>query len=140
MDKKLNPHKFFIPDNMFYCHLWVLVNYTPDELQKYLKKKYNINHPDDFSEAEFLAFTNKTTGDNLRFIWIKNFDWTTYQLVDLNHEILHYVLDVFRTRKIPVNDDTEEALTYYQEYISTKIYLKLKKKYTDQKRVNKKIK
>lgn len=46
----------------------------------------------------------------------------------LTHELLHAVLHLMRARDIPVNEDTEEVLTYMVQHLYNRVVGKISKK------------
>lgn len=58
---------------------------------------------------------------DVRLIRVKKASTYSDFLSVLSHEILHAVKDILESKRVPLNDDTEEVYTYLQQYLTKQI-------------------
>jgi hypothetical protein len=115
--------------------LHLVVNCGPEELVKYMLKKYKCSLDLDWLKTlsgGCINISEENKGSRY-LIWLRSFDWTVEDQGTLNHELDHFIYRTLRDRGIPLSADTEEVYTYYRGFWFRKIYVYLKRFYKSDK-------
>lgn len=116
-----------IPDDIYHAKIFIINNANNDDLIKYFKRKYQFDYePDNDFDAIHYRIENKTQGLKHNYIlFLSKFNNTPEGIGILNHELLHLIYDVLQEVGMKYSGDSEEAYTYYFDYLTEKILNKL---------------
>lgn len=102
----------------------ILVHFgTKEKLNKKLER-FGLSTDEDCGNGLTIHFSTLQT-----VIWMKSKPSNINELAILNHEILHAVMFILDSVNIKLSKDSDEAFTYFYEYVCKKIYKKLKIKF-----------
>lgn len=117
--KKRIPHSigkryFQIYDGIFARRVHVLLNYTPQDYEKWLNTKkikdVGIKNFNDF--AGWSTEIESSDGQTELIIFVSHFNWAIKCQGTLIHEITHTVVKLFNHNNIPFNSDTQEFFAH----------------------------
>lgn len=95
------------------------ISYVPDEEYEEICDFFSGEHSDGFNVS------NRDNG--CQIIWLEeNPKKNSYWLSILVHETLHATIGILRSKKIELDENSEEAFTYLQGFIFKSIYDQLK--------------
>lgn len=115
-----------IRDDIYHAQIFVISRSTADQLKKYFKNKYKIEYKHDTGLCAFhYTIDNNILDFHHNYIIFPDFKNTPSGIGILNHELLHLVHDVMQIAGVKYSDDSEEAYTYYFDYLTEKILNKL---------------
>lgn len=115
-----------IDDDVYYAKIFIIPQCTHGDLVKYFQRVYGTAY-EEKPRYDALHYTleNNETGLIIHYIILVNFKNTVPQIALLQHEIDHLVFDVMAEVGIKIAPESEEAFTYYKQYITQKILNKL---------------
>ena len=115
-----------ILDDIYYANIYVIPNCTHNDLVKYFHRTFGTTY-DEKPRFDALHYTveNCETGIVLHYIIVVDFQNTIEKITLLQHEIDHLVFDIMAEIGIRISSESEEAYTYYKQYITRKILHKL---------------
>lgn len=104
-----------IPDRKYYRKIYLIKDFTFEEMKKYFQKKYPkaedlYHHNGDY---HFFSVINDQEGVEDFYVCVKNFNWRIPDLGLLSHEVLHLVFLSLQRIGIKYSENSEEAFTYY---------------------------
>jgi hypothetical protein len=115
-------HKYKIKDPVYEAEIFLIIA-SHEELTDFLKT-YDSDYP---GEVEHYALgkvirgsrTNKNNWQTKEyFLWIRSFNFYSYQYATLVHEVIHLAMMVFDRKGINIiKDDANEAFCYYADYL-----------------------
>lgn len=134
---------FYVKDSIFSQRVHVFLNYPSKEFVSWAKRQgWEFENEKDYeTEGKFAGWsshaTDIKTGRTHWLILVGDFSWTISSQGTLIHEIVHTIINIWKSNNIPYNDDTQEFLAHsignLYEDIARKIFLPKKRP------VNKKI-
>ena len=116
---KKKPYYWMFDIPMYKVQLAVRINMSAEEANKLTFDKYKVEVAEGFAKfyddgGVRAQFTKSDRGGYA--IWVKDIKDST----SLLHEIIHFVQYLYRDRRIPLTEHTEELYTYTIEYIANK--------------------
>jgi len=115
-----------IPDEIYYTNIFVLVDATKGSLVRYFKKHYGHHYThDNFCNAFHYMLASEVEGVKYHFLIFEKFDNTPAGIGTFNHELLHLVFSVLDNVGMVYTLESEEAYTYYLNYLTERILEKL---------------
>jgi hypothetical protein len=127
MKKKIKKDKsvmWLVKIPLFDVELAIRVNMSAEEANKETFDRYKVKPAEGFQK---FTDTGMTQGQFTAFhcggyaIWIKDIRNSS----GLLHELMHFVQYLYRDRRIPMNEDTEELYAYTIAYVAEQV-LKMK--------------
>lgn len=115
-----------IPDEIYYTNIFVLIDATKTSLERYFKKHYGHSYThDNFCNAFHYVLASEVEGVKYHFLIFEKFDNTPSGLGTFNHELLHLVFSVLDGVGMIYTPESEEAYTYYLNYLTERVLDKL---------------
>lgn len=129
---------FRVKDNVFGSHPLFVFNCSPQEAERYFKRKYGYSY--DFGEyADACAvvdkFKERTDPDDKRpgrFLWIREFKPTAEKIAELAHEVDHLVGSICLYLNLPysfeedeMGGNKDEIFAYMDEFYMREVLKKL---------------
>lgn len=132
--KKKRLRHFSIYNETYKINLLIVGECTRDELLAFLKKEYNTNLYDYYSDISLQEGAYFQTENRLPYsiIWVKNLNRGSQAVAALTHEIFHHVLRACAKRQIPTypfidNLSMDEPAAYMLEFYVKKSLDAIKK-------------
>lgn len=115
---------FVIRPKIYPFPLQVFIEPSKKEVKKQLKrwgegKKFRRKLHTNNCDGLFIM-----NDSNVGFLVMKRKPKTAWDYSCIQHEILHYVIEVMRRVGMPLSEESEEAYTYLQGYITKKFFRK----------------
>ncbi len=129
--KKIKKKYFVISNKTFGLNLNVFINYSFEDLNKFLIKRKIKPLENKYQYSTGVAFsTHHQENDGIPYftIWFKNFDWKISYQALLIHELVHFVLMSANYKGININNpenDANETLAYLIEFFFRECSFKL---------------
>jgi hypothetical protein len=136
--RKIKDVAFYIPLEVYAYNIFLVVSESQDVFYKFIKKQYVGelgNSVDEFIKTlgsgkyddrcgvhysvDIIPVKGKGYSESI--IWLKEFDWTTWDYSILLHEVLHHVTEVFRVAHIKIEGGVDEPFTYYTTFVYKKV-------------------
>lgn len=121
MPKKPKANRFVISDPIFDTDYLIQIGGSPNDAIKELAKLLDVEpwHMEEnpYRRGHFVAYEPYPQG----CLWFHESAWAGL----VAHECLHAVAYTMRRLQIPLNDDTEEVYTYYQQWMLNEILPKM---------------
>ncbi len=108
-----------IYDEVYRVNMYIFDNHTPEEVNRYLKKRFNLDSIsfDNVQGKTWIFESNSKPSIELFAMWaLDGNDRST-----IVHECFHMVHNILDSRGFKLCDDNEEAYAYYLEYLYRKI-------------------
>lgn len=107
----------------------LLVGGDSEELKAFYLKEYDRELL--ITEgADACHFTGEKGDYTIRYIWLEKWEYNIKWLGILNHEVLHHTFQTMRDVGMEHCEHSEEAYTYFSQYIFTMCVEKLWKNFT----------
>jgi hypothetical protein len=115
-----------ISDQVYKADILIIPKYKPQEIIKYFRKTYGIEYEiDSFCDAMHYSLSQQDKGIIHHYLIFENFRNSPAGIALLSHEIFHLVCAIFRDIGMKFSEDSEEAFTYYLQYLTENILNKL---------------
>lgn len=115
-----------ISDEIYNSQIYVIINATKGTLERFFQKTYGYSYVhDNFCDAFHYVLISETEGIKFHFLIFKTFDNTPSGIGTFNHELLHLVFSVLDGVGMVYTPESEEAYTYYLNYLTEKILEKI---------------
>ena len=106
-----------IKDPIYNRDITLVYECDKEEFLQYVEKKHkNLKLERYFTYAEHIGISSETTWVR-HYLWIKRNDFYIKDYGIIIHEVFHCVRDCFDEIGMKINEKTNEAFAYYQEYI-----------------------
>lgn len=106
-------HCFEVEENIFKRKVVVFINYSPEDYDKWCKKKGVVDERG--WSKEFVASSFEFDHEDHPTKWgilIKKFNWSIGSQGTLIHEVVHTTIKIWSINNIPFNKDTQEFLAH----------------------------
>jgi hypothetical protein len=131
---ELGKRSFVVRESIFKFPIYVLLNYTSEEFEKFAHRMGATDYKVRDAAANFTAFSTYMTAKDGRVdfvICLKKFDWAIAHQGTLIHEIVHTIVRMWGLNNVTVTDSNQEFFAHsiglLYEDIAAKI-LRLKRK------------
>ena len=115
-----------IIDEVYKADIFIITQYTDKEIIKYFSKAYGVQYEIDNSfDAMHYSIEHKASGTIHHYLIFNKFKNSSAGIALLFHEVFHLVCAVFRDIGMKFSEDSEEAFTYYIQYLTKKILDKI---------------
>lgn len=100
----------YIFDPIYRANVWVCYSTDFEKFRKYIRDRFNFEvGPEGSCDGRTVIMDDINTFP----IWLRH----KINHVIMSHEIIHVALEIFRRKGIEVSSDSEEAFTYYHDYL-----------------------
>ncbi len=108
-----------IKDPIYNCDITLVYDCSQEDFYQFIKKKHSLELIRQYAYAEHIKISNDKTGVR-HYLWtIRSKDISFFGLIV--HEVFHIARDCFNEIGMGINEETNEAFAYYQEYIFTQV-------------------
>ena len=115
-----------ISHEIYNSQIFVMVNATKVGLERFFRKNYGHSYThDNFCSAFHYILISETEGIKFHFLIFEKFDNSPSGVGVLNHELLHLVFSVLNSVGMVYTPESEEAYTYYLNYLTERTLEKL---------------
>lgn len=104
--------------DLYNCRLLVAWGGSTSQLGKFLLDRFGVTFDDLHGLAGYAWVVPDDDGYDVFGVWIAD----KYDFISLSHEVLHMVLQIFKSRGIAIDHDNAEPLTYYHEQWFSKFW------------------
>ena len=111
-----NNHKlkhFSFIDNIYGIKFHIYIG----DLEEYIKKASKQHNLDTSNLYNVLGASYLDEDKNICVIWLNRLQNGIIDMEYLAHETLHATFDVLTLRGMKLSDESQEAFTYYQQYL-----------------------
>lgn len=115
----------FIHDAIYEASISIIPKCTVAELVKYFKRHGFDYAEGNDSEALHYKLIDPSKGQTYHYLIFEQFENTPRGIAVLVHEIDHLRLSILKERGLVLSDDSEEAFSYYLQYLTEKMLGKL---------------
>jgi hypothetical protein len=128
--KKIGKKYFIISDDVFKIHLNVFLNFTFDELNRFLVKRKFPPIDEKFKHSNGIALGWYKENDTLPYftIWLPNFEWTLTKQAIMVHELSHFIFMAMDNKGMKVDEDVNKSANETYAYLLEYFFLKLSRK------------
>ena len=111
----------YIHDAIYEASISVIPKCTAAELVKYFKKHGVTYEEGNEVEALHYKLVDPFKGQTYHYLIFEEFSNTPYGIAVFMHEVYHLIHSILQERGLVHSDDSEEAFTYYLQYLTEKI-------------------